>query len=107
MVKWKNNVVHQFRKVKSATTNFITERRDPSEDAPDIEIDPRKYEVFMQLAERKNTSVNELIQRALAQYAEIESSEINRRIPDQQKDNNPLLKLDNMTKPKALESQKE
>lgn len=98
MDKWKLYMKNQLRKLKTTTSGFISESGRTDDEAPLIELDPRSYELLKEIADRGQTSVAVLVNRAISQFIDNYDKENKRRISIEQKEKNPLLHLDAFTK---------
>lgn len=98
MDNWKRKVAKQFHKIKSATTEFISDHDGDADEGADIELEPGNYKLLKQLSAYEQTSITTLVNRAIAHYVStLGNSGEYLQIPDERKARNPLLYLDGIT----------
>jgi len=87
----------QFRTFKSTLKEMISSEKN-EDTRPIIELDPRTFEIIKNIAREQKMSVETVYAQAIEHYISKWEDQSNSPITEEQKDNNPILHLDNLTK---------
>lgn len=89
---YKRFIQNQFEKAKSTASEFISPRSEELEEGT-IELNPQYYAELKAMADRKQTTVDEIVNEMIVHYL---TSSPTKTIPISvdQKEENPLLYLD-------------
>ncbi|GIP34550.1 hypothetical protein [Paenibacillus sp. J2TS4] len=101
MEKIKKYVGTQFDKVKRSASNIIGDKQESGnaqEEDASIEVTPLDYERLKHKALRERTTVQELINRAIHNLLNEEPAGTKIQLTEEQKQRNPLLYLDGLTR---------
>jgi len=99
MDNWKDYMKDRLQKLKSTTSQLMSESASDKEEPTTIQLNPQCYDMLRELAERQNTTVLALINQAISQY--IDTHYVNgasAQISLEQKERNPLFQLDGLTR---------
>ncbi|MCZ8516765.1 hypothetical protein O9H85_31260 [Paenibacillus filicis] len=88
---------NQLRKWKSAASQLITSEEIEADDNR-IELEPSSYAICKRLAEAQGTTVNAVVHYMIEQYASSRPQDSMFQATLEQRDRNPLLQLDGLTK---------
>ncbi|MHC2206866.1 hypothetical protein ACVLD2_001049 [Paenibacillus sp. PvR052] len=97
---------NQLKKWKSAAAGLISSEGEVMETHA-IELEPEYYEKCRQMAEAQNTTVSAVVHYMIEQYFAVGSHKSLYQATAEQKDKNPLLQLDALTKRKETFTQEE
>lgn len=97
MSKSKQYLQNQFKTWKAAAFRFISVSSAEHENMR-VELDPHSYEMCKQIADLQQTTVQAVINHALEQFIASRSNELKSHATLEQKEKNPLLYLDALTK---------
>lgn len=89
----------QLRKWKSAASQLISTEGEAVETAA-IELEPEVYDKCRRMAEAEQTTVSAVVHYMIDQYFAVRSHEMTFQATMEQKEKNPLLQLDSLTKRK-------
>lgn len=63
-----------------------------------IQLDPETHELLKQIADKRNTTVEVIYSQAIEHYIATQTKQSKSHISMEQKENNPILGLENLSK---------
>ncbi|UUZ79602.1 hypothetical protein LJK88_31400 [Paenibacillus sp. P26] len=87
----------QLKKWKSAASQLITSE-EGEEETSVVELEPSSYAICKRMAEAQGTTVSAVVHYMIEQYASVRPQESMFQATLEQREKNPLLQLDALTK---------
>jgi low affinity Fe/Cu permease len=95
MSKYTHYIQKRFNDFKSKTRELISAEKQET-DNPFIELDAKTYEKLKEIADTQESNVEAILNQAVENYIAIKTNQPELYITMEQRENNPILNLDNL-----------
>jgi low affinity Fe/Cu permease len=95
MSKYIHYIQKRFNDLKAKTRELISAEKQET-DNPFIELDAETYEKLKEIADTQESNVEAILNQAVENYIAIKTNQPELYITMEQRENNPILNLDNL-----------
>jgi hypothetical protein len=97
MSKYTDTILKQFKNLKTTMSELVSADNKENKRSY-IELDPASHELLKQIADKQNTTVEVIYSQAIEHFIANQTKQSNTHISMEQKENNPILSLGNLSK---------